>query len=236
MNLPHCGSRHARRELRTRLDSSAHPGCSRPIRSVALMLALLMGATGCVTKFRTGAPLDEAQRSVVATDLGMAGVLARRPGGSGAKLPEASARFARLSGSEDRSAAMTEDDLEILLASPSALRGRVPKLRSLASQLGHRYALVGEASTAPTDERKNWIIQILVPIPFLWISFGIPVEYAATADAPHATVSARVIDLETGELLAASFELGSSLDADETPPLNNSAVSRALNLMSVERP
>jgi hypothetical protein len=96
--------------------------------------------------------------------------------------------------------------------------------------------LVGEASTAPTDERKNWIIQVVVPIPFLWISFGIPVEYAATPDAPHATVSARVIDLQQGEVLAASFEVGSDIDPDESPWFDNSAASRAVKRMSLAKP
>ena len=131
---------------------------------------------------------------------------------------------------------MSEQDLEALLASPSTIRNSTGKLQTLESRLGHRYVLVGEASTAPTDERKNWIIQVVVPIPFLWISFGIPVEYAATADAPHATVSARVIDLQQGEVLAASFEVGSDIDSDETPSLENSAAGRAVKRMSLAKP
>ena len=53
---------------------------------------------------------------------------------------------------------------------------------------------------------------MVLPIPFLWIFFGIPVDYASNADVPHATSSARVIDLREGELLAASFEVGSKVD------------------------
>jgi len=201
-----------------------------------LVLVLLVGATGCVSKFRTAAPLSQAQQRSVAGDLAVAGVLARRPGESGARLPKASARFAKLTGGDDRSSSMSEQDLEALLASPSTIRNSTGELQTLESRLGHRYVLVGEASTAPTDERKNWIIQVVVPIPFLWISFGIPVEYAATADAPHATVSARVIDLQQGEVLAASFEVGSDIDSDETPPLENSAAGRAVKRMSLAKP
>jgi hypothetical protein len=205
-------------------------------RSSLLILVLLLATTGCVTKFRTAAPLSRNQQRVVAGDLAVAGVLARRPGESGTRLPETSARLARLAGAEDRSSSISEQDLEVLLTSPSTIRTSTSELQTLASRLGHRYVLVGEASTAPTDERKNWIIQVVVPIPFLWISFGIPVEYAATPDAPHATMSARVIDLQQGEVLAASFEVGSDIDPDETPDFNNSAAKRAVKRMSLAKP
>jgi hypothetical protein len=201
-----------------------------------LALAILLGTTGCVTKFRTAAPLSENQQRVVAKDLAVAGVLTRRPGESGARLPKASARFARLTGADDQSSSMSEQDLEVLLASPSTIRSSTSALQDVANRIGHRYVLVGEASTAPTDERKSWIIQIVVPIPFLWISFGIPVEYASTLDAPHATASARVIDLQRGEILAASFEVGSDIDADEVPEFANSAASRAVKRMSLAKP
>ena len=131
---------------------------------------------------------------------------------------------------------MSEQDLEGLLASPSTIRNSTSELQALANRVGNRYVLVGEASTAPTDERKKWIIQIVVPIPYLWISFGIPVEYASALDAPHATVSARVIDLQRGEILAASFEVGSDIDADEAPAFDNSAASRAIKRMSLAKP
>lgn len=207
------------------------------IARLLLVLVLLVGATGCVSKFRTAAPLSQAQQRSVAGDLAVAGVLARRPGESGARLPKASARLAQLTGGDDRSSSMSAQDLEVLLASPSTIKNSTDEeLQSLASRLGHRYVLVGEASTAPTDERKTWIIQVVVPIPFLWISFGIPVEYAATPDVPHATVSARVIDLQQGEVLAASFEVGSDIDSDETPPLVDSAAGRAVKRMSLAKP
>jgi hypothetical protein len=189
-----------------------------------------------ITKFRTGASLSAEQQRVVAHDLAIAGVVSRRPGASGERLPEASARLAAFTGGEDRSAIASEEDLDLLLAPPSAIRDAEARLESLASRLGHRYAIVGEASTAPTDERKTWIIQILVPIPFLWISFGIPVEYAATPDAPHSTVSARIVDLASGEVLAASFELGPGIDANESPRFRKSEARRAVRRMLVERP
>jgi len=205
-------------------------------RSSLVILAVLLMTTGCVTKFRTAAPLSRNQQRVVAGDLAVAGVLARRPGESGTRLPKTSARLAKLTGAEDRSSSISEQDLVVLLASPSTIRNSTSALQMLASRVGRRYVLVGEASTAPTDERKNWIIQVVVPIPFLWISFGIPVEYAATPDAPHATMSARVIDLQQGEVLAASFEVGSDIDPDETPQFNNSAASRAVKRMSLAKP
>jgi hypothetical protein len=201
-----------------------------------LVLVVLLGTTGCVTRFRSAAPLSRDQQSVVVADLAVAGVLARRPGESGTRRPDAAARFSKLTGAEDRSSSMSEDDLEVLLDSPSTIRDSTNELQALASRVGHRYVLVGEASTAPTDERKKWIIQILVPIPYLWISFGIPVEYASTFDAPHATVSARVIDLQRGEVLAASFEVGSDIDPDENLQFNNSAASRAVQRMSLAKP
>jgi hypothetical protein len=204
--------------------------------SSLVILAVLLMTTGCVTKFRTAAPLSQNQQRVVAGDLAVAGVLARRPGESGARLPKASARLAKLTGAEDRSSSISEQDLVVLLASPSTIRNSTSALEMLASRVGRRYVLVGEASTAPTDERKNWIIQVVVPIPFLWISFGIPVEYAATPDAPHATMSARVIDLQQGEVLAASFEVGSDIDPDESPQFDNSAASRAVKRMSLAKP
>ncbi len=201
-----------------------------------LVVIVLLATTGCVTKFRTAAPLSRNQQRVVAGDLAVAGVLARRPGESGTRLPKASARLAKLAGAEDRSSSISKQDLEVLLASPSTIRNSTSALQMLASRVGHRYVLVGEASTAPTDERKNWIIQVVVPIPFLWISFGIPVEYAVTPDAPHATVSARVIDLQQGEVLAASFEVGSDIDPGESPRFDNSAASRAVKRMSLAKP
>jgi hypothetical protein len=204
--------------------------------SSLVILAVLLMTTGCVTKFRTAAPLSQNQQRVVAGDLAVAGVLARRPGESGARLPKASARLAKLTGAEDRSSSISEQDLVVLLASPSTIRNSTSELEMLASRVGRRYVLVGEASTAPTDERKNWIIQVVVPIPFLWISFGIPVEYAATPDVPHATMSARVIDLQQGEVLAASFEVGSDIDPDESPLFDNSAASRAVKRMSLANP
>lgn len=203
---------------------------------LVLVFVVLLTTMGCVTNFRTAAPLSGNQQRVVANDLAIAGVLARRPGESGARLPKASARLARLTGADDQSSSMSEQDLEALLTSPSTIRNSTSELQALASRVGHRYVLVGEASTAPTDERKSWIIQIVVPIPFLWISFGIPVEYASTLDAPHATVSARVIDLQRGEILAASFEVGSDIEADEVPDFANSAASRAVKRMSLAKP
>jgi hypothetical protein len=207
-----------------------------PTRSSLLILVVLLATTGCVTKFRTAAPLSQNQQRVVAGDLAVAGVLARRPGESGERLPKTAARLAKLTGADDRSSEISEQDLEILLTSPSTIRDSTSALQTLAGRLGHRFVLVGEASTAPTDERKNWIIQVVVPIPFLWISFGIPVEYATTPDAPHATMSVRVIDLQQGEVLAASFEVGSDIDPDESPEFNNSAASRAVKRMSLAKP
>ncbi len=200
-----------------------------------LILSVLLCTTGCITKFRTGVPLQADQQPIVAADLAVAGVLARRPGDSGTKLPETAARFAKLSGAEDRSSTLSERDLVTLLSSPSEMRNSTQALQSLGARIGHRYVLVGEASTAPTDELKSWIIQIVVPIPFIWISFGIPVQYASNPDQPHATVSARVVDLNRGEILAASFEVGSDIDSNETPAFQNSAASRAVKRMDIGR-
>lgn len=204
-------------------------------RSSIVILVVLFCATGCVTKFRTGIPLNPSHRSLVAEDLAIAGVLARRPGESGAKLPKSAARFARLAGAEDQSSTMSEFDLVTLLDSPSEIRSSKQTLQSIASRIGHRYVLVGEASTAPTDQLKSWIIQIVVPIPYIWISFGIPVQYASNQDVSHATVSARVIDLNEGKILAASFEVGSDIDSDETPPFKNAAARRAIKRMELRR-
>ena len=201
-----------------------------------LILALVFGATGCVTRFQTGVRLLPDQQRIVAADLAVAGVLARRPGESGASVPEAAARLARLAGVEDRSAMLSEQDLRILLASPSEIRESAGELESLARRLGHRYVLVGEASTAPTDELKTWIIQVVLPIPYFWISFGIPVHYASTIDAPHSTVSTRVIDLERGEVLAASFAVRSNIDPDATLPFRNATASRAIKRMALRKP
>ena len=201
-----------------------------------LFLVVLLGTTGCITRFRTGSPLSRDQQSFVTADLAVAGVLARRPGASATRRPDAAARFSKLTGAEDLSSSMSDHDLEVLLTSPSTIRNSTNELQDLASRVGHRYVLVGEASTAPTNERKKWIIQIVLPIPYLWISFGIPVEYASTLDAPHATVSARVVDLQRGEVLAASFEVGSDIDPDETLPFKNSAASRAAKRMSLVKP
>jgi hypothetical protein len=49
-------------------------------------------------------------------------------------------------------------------------------------------------------------------------------------------MSARVIDLQQGEVLAASFEVGSDIDPDETPDFNNSAAKRAVKRMSLAKP
>ena len=207
----------------------------KPLRVSILILVVLLCTTGCVTNFRTGIPLHPDRRSDVVEDLAVAGVLTRRPGESGTKLQASAARLAKLSGADDQSASMSELELVALLDSPSAIRDSMRSFASLAERIGHRYVLVGEASTAPTDELKSWIIQIVVPIPYIWISFGIPVEYASNQDAPHETVSARLIDLREGKILAASFEVGSDIDADETPAFKNSAASRAVKRMAIAR-
>jgi hypothetical protein len=221
---------------------SAHRASSEGARRIALVqLAILvpvlvLGSSACVTKFQTGAPLQPEQARVVASDLAVAGVRSRRGDFGGKPLPDVAARLAELTGAPDRSSALGAGDLAALLDSPSAIGESRPRLRELAKRLGHRYALVGEAGTAPTDEQKSWIIEIVVPIPYLWISFGIPVVYARDADVTHSTVSARVVDLERGEVLAASFEVGSDLDPDETPEIGNSAARRAVSRMALERP
>jgi hypothetical protein len=210
----------------------------RPVRLLGAILALvcLGGLTGCVTRFHTGASLGRDHQRLVAGDLAIGGVLTRRPGEAGARLPEATARFASITGAEDRSATLSDQDLEVLLASPSEMREAVAQLHSLSNRIGHRYVLVGEASTAPTDVQRSWIIQVILPIPFLWISFGIPVQYASYPDLPHSTVSARVIDLERGEILAASFEVRSGIDPGETPGFRNAAAGRAVRRMALEEP
>jgi len=205
-------------------------------RRVIAMGVVLVCATGCVTRFRTAVPLSEAQRRAVIGDLAVVGVVSRHPGRSGARLPGATSRLAKLTGATDVSSQMSEQDLVDLLVSPSEIRYTLASLQDLSRRLEHRYVLVGEASTAPTDERKTWIIQVVLPIPFLWIFFGIPVNYASNADVPHATSSARVIDLREGELLAASFEVGSKVDSDDELEFANSAAARAVKRMSISRP
>ena len=206
------------------------------IARLACAALLLLSLSGCVTRFHTGASLGPDHQSLVSQDLAVGGVFTRRPGEVGTRLPETAARFARLTGAPDRSAAIRDEDLEVLLASPAEMRDAAPELRSLASRVGHRYLLVGEASTAPTDVQRSWIIQVVVPIPYLWISFGIPVRYAAHPDVPHATVSARVVDLDRAAILAASFEVRSGIDPDETPGFQNAAAGRAVRRMALGRP
>jgi hypothetical protein len=193
-------------------------------------------ATGCVTHFRTGVRLSEAQQRVVASDLAIAGIVSRPEGSTAELLPEPTARFAKVTGGADLSSRLSDEDRARLLASPSELRQSRAALRDLSRRLGHRYVLVGEAARAPTDERKSWIIQVILPIPFLWISFGVPVNYANNVDVPHTTASAQLVDLEQGELLAASFEVVSRADPEEAPEFGRSSVGRALKLMAVERP
>jgi hypothetical protein len=205
-------------------------------RSSILFLVLLSCMTGCMTNFRTGFPLDLEQQSSVSGDLAVAGVLARRPGESGARLPESATRLARLTGAEDRSATISEEDLALLLASPTEIRSAKADLESIAARLGNRYVLVGETSTAPTDELKSWIIQIIVPIPYLWIFFGIPIQYASNPNEPHAAVSTRIVDLLSGEILAATFAVGSGVDPGDVLEFNNAAASRAVSRMALERP
>ena len=53
---------------------------------LVLVFVVLLTTTGCVTKFRTAAPLSGNQQRVVAKDLAIAGVLARRPGESADSL------------------------------------------------------------------------------------------------------------------------------------------------------
>ena len=197
---------------------------------------LLLCTTGCVTRFRTGVPLSELQRRVVTDDLAIAGVLARHPGLPGARLPGATSRLARLTGGADVSSQVSDQDLVALLASPGEIRSALDSLQNLSRRLGHRYVIVGEASTAPTDEHKSWIIQVVIPIPYVWISFGIPVNYASNADVPHATKSTRVIDLREGKLLAASFEVSSKIDSDDELEFANSEVARAVKRMLISRP
>jgi hypothetical protein len=209
----------------------------RSIAHLAILApVLILAATGCVTKFQTGAPLRPEQSRIVISDLAVAGVLARKEDANGTNLPDAAARLAKISGVPDRSSTLSESDLATLLESPSAIRDAAPRLRDFADRIGHRYALVGEAGTAPTDEQKSWIIQIVIPIPYLWISFGIPVRYASNVDVPHSTVSARIVDLQRGEVVAASFEVGSDIDTDETPEFESSAAKRAIERMALERP
>jgi hypothetical protein len=203
---------------------------------VIVMGVSLVCATGCVTRFRTAVQLSEAQRHEVIGDLAVVGVVSRHPGRPGVRLPGATARLAKLTGGADVSSQVSEQELVDLLAAPSEIRYALASLQNLSRRLGHRYVLVGEASTAPTDERKTWIIRVIFPVPFLWISFGIPVEYATNADIPHATKSARVIDLHEGKLLAASFEVGSKVDSNDELEFENSAAARAVRRMLISRP
>jgi len=202
-----------------------------PGRIVALALLLL--ATGCITQFRTAAPLSADETRLVASDLAVAGVLSRRPGEPGTSSPEAALHLASISGARDGTAEVGPDDLALLLASPSSIRASAERLRALEGRIGHRYVLVGEASTAPTDEFRSWIIQIVLPIPFIWISFGIPVNYAANADVPHATTSARIIDLQRAEILSAYFQIDAKIGPDEAPSFRQATAARALQRMAL---
>jgi hypothetical protein len=156
-----------------------------------MAVVLLLSLCGCITSFRTGAPLGPEQARIVAGDLAVAGVRAQRDGATGTNLPDTAAKFAKLTGAPDRSSTLSPDEFETLLDSPSEIRSALPRL---------------------------------------------PVVYASNSDAPHATTSARIIDLRRGEVIAASFEVGSDLDPDESPEFANSAAGRAVARMALERP
>lgn len=217
----------ARREAGTRTRSRQ----AWPAR--VAVLALLLLATGCITQFRTAAPLAPEETRLVASDLAVAGVLARKPGEPGTPSREAALHLASISGARDGTAEFSPDDLVLLLASPSSIHAAADRLRVLEERIGNRFVLVGEASTAPTDEFRSWIIQIVLPIPFIWISFGIPVNYAANPDVPHATTSTRIIDLRRAEIVSAYFQIDAKIDPEDTPSFRPATAARALQRMAL---
>ncbi len=205
----------------------------RPLAAGLALLAVL--TTGCVTQFRSAAPLATAEARVVAADLAVAGVLARRPGEAGTTEPAAAAALSAESGAPDASAKLSISDLSLLLASPARLRARSEQRRAIEQRVGHRFVLVGEASAAPTDELRSWIVQIVIPIPFIWISFGIPFQYAANANVPHATTSTRIVDLESGAIVAATFQVDAGLPPDQAPTFRRAAAARSVQRMALIR-
>lgn len=220
----------ARRARVTRKPANGRAG-----RGVVLALGLLFVSTGCVTQFRTATPLSGDETRIVASDLAVGGVLARRDGERGRSLPAAAAHMTSVSGGRDRTAEVRPEELELLLASPSSIHAAADRLSALEARLGNRFVLVGEVSTAPTDELRSWIIQIVLPIPFIWISFGIPVNYASNPDVPHATSSARIIDLERAEIVATYFQVDSKIAPDEALDFRSATATRALQRMALTR-
>lgn len=128
--------------------------------------------------------------------------------------PEASARLATASGLELRDVDIAPEQLATLLGDPALLLVASAARKELRTQLGHRYALIGDVLACPVEERSRW--GVIVPVPpwnmatFLVGLGSFPITYARRTEVPHAAVLLRVVDLDSGRVQSEFFAVSNS--------------------------
>lgn len=190
------------------LGTSFMGGTVQHDRSLSTWISVILAgafASGCALHHHGVVSVREDIRSGVQTDLAVVGALDLRQPTNQPSLQSVEATRV-LVGQIDlpnASEHVSPEDVATMLATPETIRGHAKELAQLERRVGHRYVLAGALVTVPVDETRRWVAEVsgtymLVEIPF---------TYAHSPAAPYVAVALRVVDLESAEVIAESFEI-----------------------------
>ena len=169
-------------------------------------LVVLVG--GC-SHYRSSMKLDASVNAHVVNDLAVGGILDRSAGGESQPTiaSEPTKLLIEMAQGVDRSTSMGPKTLGFLLQSPLELSMNAETLRKVQGVLGHRYVLLGAQGSSPVRHVVYWRPIIIIPAPYVIISFAFDVKVSQKANVAHASRLVRVVDLENATILAESLEV-----------------------------
>jgi hypothetical protein len=177
------------------------------ISRCAVSIAVAVSLAGCGKHFKGALPLSDSASESIVDDLAVLGILESETGQEPRVDEEGTKFLVDRARGDDQSRQIEADDLALLLLGPTQLALHADEVRDLRTQLGHRYALVGEEGEALILERSYWSPFIVLPLLYFVVWFTVPIETSAEPDVPHEMHVLRVVDLEEVEILSEWIEV-----------------------------
>lgn len=174
-----------------------------PLIASALCAAVLGGCS----HHKAAMPLPAGLRGALLQDGAVAGVLDGRQPEHPAHAPEPTALLREAAQLREASDDLSTDDLLFLMSSPALIAVDTARRDEVRARLDARYALVGEIGAAPVLGQFFVSPVIVIPTPGYVAWFSFPLRLSADPDALRARRLLRVVDLDTGALLAESVEI-----------------------------
>ena len=201
---------------------------------VLLLVFILTTLFGCYS-YSGGMRVSGEMLAPLSASISAAGILDRRESAAGGvqTLEGGGEALAKSLGIRNADGILSAEELAVVESSPAMLQIKVDQLANIRDQIGTRFLLTGSAGVELVDLQKRWVIGIVIPLLYTAVVIPIPVTFSSEKGVVRQSVTTRIVDLETGEIVGSSVHV--SLDESNGEKYPFGRVRSAVRAMGLRK-